>query len=117
MPTISATATFKINPNTSGLLARVGTGGLPEHPTAGAYLDVLRAVGFRGGHAESVDGLREDESTVAGLVRERAAEQLGPRTAEERTALESAEARLRQIERAVADGRLELVQVFAHKPT
>ena len=37
MPTISATATFKINPNTSGLLARVGTG-LFDGVSAGAKL-------------------------------------------------------------------------------
>jgi ubiquinone/menaquinone biosynthesis C-methylase UbiE len=98
-------------------LARVGAGGLPDYPTAEAYLEVLRAVGFRGGHMEAAGSLREDESAIAEIVCQRAAQHLGPPSAEEHAALEGAAARLREVERAIAEGRLELVQVFAQKPT
>jgi ubiquinone/menaquinone biosynthesis C-methylase UbiE len=98
-------------------VARVGAVGVPEHPTAEAYLEGLRTVGFRGAHAGSVQDLREEESTIAEIVRERASELLDPPTAEEQAALESARARVEQVERAVTGGRLELVQVFAQKPT
>jgi len=98
-------------------VARVGRAGLSEHATAEAYLEALRTNGFRGGHAEPAGSLREDESTIAGIVRERVTLHLGPPSVEEHASLERTEARLRPVERAVAEGRLELVQVFAHKPT
>lgn len=99
-------------------VARAGAGGVPDpSPAPEAYLEAFRAAGFRDPHARPADPLREEESTIAEIVRERASGRLPPATVEEREAVEAAELRVREVERAIAGGRLELVQVFAQKPT
>jgi len=81
------------------------------------YVEGLRAAGFVEARSAPVTELREPESTVAGIVRQRVEEILGESATDERRALEHAIDRLRERDAAIAEQRLDLVQVFAHKPT
>lgn len=86
------------------------------HEPAERYLAALGAAGFVDARVVRVQDLREVPSAVGEIARERAAEMLGEVRPEERERLLGATATLVARERAIAEGRLELVQLFAKRP-
>jgi SAM-dependent methyltransferase len=84
--------------------------------SADRFTEPLRAAGFRGVRTVIVTELRETESTVGSLARERAEELAGEPAAAAREQLD-AEAKRLAAHRAASDGgEIALVHVFAQKP-
>jgi len=82
-----------------------------------AFVGALGAAGFQDVRGERADALGEEESAIGEILRERLAELLGEPRDAEREAIESARERLEAGDRAAADGAIELVQIFARKPS
>ena len=80
------------------------------------YLEGLRAAGFADARAVAAEALREEQSTIGEVVGERVAEMLGDPRGVERRRLDDAHAQLSEWERAHAERRLALVQIFARRP-
>jgi SAM-dependent methyltransferase len=80
------------------------------------YLEHLCSVGFVEVRVVAAEALREEPSTVAEVVGERVAEMLVDLRGVERGRLDDAHAELSERERAIAERRLVLVQIFARRP-
>ncbi len=86
------------------------------YPPADAYVEGLRAAGFRELRVEVVQGLRESQSALGEIVSNRVGGALGAPLADESRALDAARDRLEAHDREVEAGRLVLVQIFAQRP-
>jgi SAM-dependent methyltransferase len=80
------------------------------------YLERLCSVGFVDVRAVAAEALREEPSTIAEIVGERIAETLVELRGVERHRLDETHAELAERERAFAERRLALVQIFARRP-
>jgi SAM-dependent methyltransferase len=80
------------------------------------YLEGLSAAGFVEVRAVAAEALREEPSTIAEIVGERVAEMLAGLRGVERRRLDEAGAEIFEWERALAERRLALVQIFARRP-
>jgi SAM-dependent methyltransferase len=80
------------------------------------YLEGLSAVGFVEVRAVAAASLREEPSTIAEIAGERVAEMLVDLRGVERPRFDEAHAELSERERALAERRLALVQIFARRP-
>lgn len=99
----------------------VRVGDAPAIPSAAydpaeAYVEGLRAAGFRELRVVAAHELRESESPLAGVVSDRLAQMLGGPGGEEPRALDTARLRLEAHDREADAGRLALVQIFAQRP-
>ncbi|HSD09983.1 MAG TPA: class I SAM-dependent methyltransferase [Candidatus Binatia bacterium] len=86
------------------------------YETVEHYLGGLRAAGFEAARSVTAEALREEQSTIAEIVGERVAEMLAEPRGVERRRLDDAQAHLSEWERALAERRLLLVQIFARRP-
>jgi SAM-dependent methyltransferase len=86
------------------------------YETVEDHLEGLRAAGFADLRVVAAEALREGQSMVAETVAQRVAELLAEPRGIERRRLDDARAHLSERERALAERRLTLTQIFARKP-
>ncbi len=87
-----------------------------HYEPAEVYREALRRAGFGGLRVENTEHLREPDTTIGEILRERVSELLGGTRDEERSDLESADATLAAERSAITAGQLRLVQMFGQKP-